>query len=189
LPGTYSIRVIAGSDTAVGSVEVLTDPRYDIPLADRRAKDEAVMGIGRQLEHGAEAADRLKAARDDLSDIAERLTAAKDSASGTLAEDARALGKTLGSVRATLTGPDGLQGIIRDDATALAALNQVLYRMLASWDAPTEAQRLEAAAASRRLREAVEATNRVLAEDVAAFRARLEAAGFTLLPAQPPIEM
>jgi hypothetical protein len=61
--------------------------------------------------------------------------------------------------------------------------------MLASWDAPTEAQRLEAAAASRRLREAVEATNRVLAEDVAAFRARLEAAGFTLLPAQPPIEM
>ncbi len=189
LPGTYSIRVIAGSDTAVGSVEVLTDPRYDIPLADRRAKDEAVMGIGRQLEHGAEAADRLKAAMDDLSDIAERLTAAKDSASGTLAEDARALGKTLGSVRATLTGPEGLQGIIRDDATALAALNQVLYRMLSSWDAPTEAQRLEAAAASRRLREAVEATNRVLAEEVAAFRARLEATGFTLLPAKPPIEM
>jgi hypothetical protein len=189
LPGRYAIRIIVGSDTAGASVDVLPDPRYDIPAADRRAKDDAVMAIGRQLEHGAEAADRLKEARDDLSDIAERLTAAKDSASTALAEQARALHKALGSVRAKLTGPEGLQGIIRDDSAAIPALNQVLYRMLSSWDAPTEAQRLEAEAAASRLREAVEATNRVFEQDVAAFRTQLEAAGFALLPVKPAIEM
>jgi len=39
------------------------------------------------------------------------------------------------------------------------------------------------------LRAAVEATNGVFANEVAAFRDRLEAAGFALLPAKPPIAM
>jgi photosystem II stability/assembly factor-like uncharacterized protein len=189
LPGAYTVQVIAGTDTARQTVEVRADPRYAIPAADRQAKQDAVMALGAQLEHGAEAADRLKAAMDDLSAIADRLAAAKDSASTALADEARGLGKTLSAVRSGLTGPEGVQGIVRDDAAAIPAVNQALYRMLASWDAPTEAQRLEAAAAGRRLREAVEATNRVFAEDVAAFRAKLQAAGFSLLPAKPPIEL
>jgi hypothetical protein len=170
------------------AVDVQPDPRFDIPGADRQAKHEAVMALGGLLEHGAEAADRLKAAMDDLSAIADRLAAARDSGSSTLAEDARALRKSLGSVRAGVAGAEGVQGIVRNDA-AIPAVNRALYRMLASWDTPTEAQRLEAAAAGRRLRVAVEATNRVFADEVAPFRRRLEAAGFRLLPEKPAIEM
>jgi hypothetical protein len=189
LPGRYTVQVIVGADTARQAVEVLADPRVGIAAADRQASYEAVMALGGLLEHGAEAADRLKAAMDDLSDIADRLAAAKDSGSTALAEDARALRKSLEAVRARVAGPEGVQGIVRDDAAALPAVNQAVYRMLSSWDAPTEAQRLEAAAASRRLREAVEATNRVFAEEVAVFRTRLEAAGFSLLPVKPAIEL
>jgi photosystem II stability/assembly factor-like uncharacterized protein len=188
LPGTYTVRVIAGPDTVRQAVDVQPDPRFDIPGADRQAKHEAVMALGGLLEHGAEAADRLKAAMDDLSAIADRLAAARDSGSSTLAEDARALRKSLGSVRAGVAGAEGVQGIVRNDA-AIPAVNRALYRMLASWDTPTEAQRLEAAAAGRRLRVAVEATNRVFADEVAPFRRRLEAAGFSLLPEKPAIEM
>jgi hypothetical protein len=186
-PGTYAVRVILGPDTARQAVEVRPDPRYRLPDADRQAKDAAVLAIGRQLEVGAEAADRLKAAMDDLTTIAGRLTARQDSASRVLAAGADSLRRALARVRALLVGPEDLQGIVRDDAAAIPALNRPLYGMLSSWDAPTEAQRLEAAAAERRLREAVEATNRVFATEVVAFRARLDAAGFRLLHAPEAI--
>jgi photosystem II stability/assembly factor-like uncharacterized protein len=188
LPGTYTVLVIVGSDTARQAVEVRPDPRYAIPETDRRAKDDAVRAIGRQLEHGAEAADRLTEAMDDLTAIATRLRAREDTASRALAAGADSLRQVLTRVRASLVGPEDVQGIVRDDAGAIPALNQPLYRMLSSWDAPTDAQRREAAAAARQLREAVEATNRVFATDVAAFRIRLDAAGFRLLPVKEAIE-
>ena len=182
------MHVIVGPDTARRTVDVRPDPRYAIPDADRMAKHDAMLAIGAQLEHGAEAADRLTEAMDDLSDIGTRLTAREDSASRGLAAGADSLRQTLARVRATVAGPEDVQGIVRDDAAAIPALNQALYRMLSSWDSPTAAQRLEAAAAGRRLREAIEATNRVFAADVAAFRTRLDAAGFRLLPVKAAIE-
>ena len=187
LPGTYTVRLAWGADTARQPVEVLADPRYTIPPSDRRAKFDAVMAIGRDLERGAEAADRLKEAMDDLDAVAARLAVRKDSTSRELKGGADALRRSLMRVRAMLTGPEDAQGIVRDDAAAIPALNQASFRMLASWDRPTEAQQLAAAAAARTLREAVDATNRVFADEVAPFRARLEGAGVTLLPVKEPI--
>jgi len=189
LPGAYTVRLVRGADTVRREVQVLPDPRYDIPVADRRAKFDAVMAIGHDLERGAEAADRLKDAMDDLDAVTARLAARKDSASQALKTDAEALRKALEGVRAKLAGPQGVQGILRESTAAIPALNEASYRMLASWDRPTDAQQLAATAAAGLLRAAVEATNGVFANEVAAFRDRLEAAGFALLPAKPPIAM
>ncbi|NNG15110.1 MAG: hypothetical protein HKM89_01430, partial [Gemmatimonadales bacterium] len=46
LPGTYTVTVKYGDHEASGAVNVLPDPRYDIPAADRIAKHETLMHVG-----------------------------------------------------------------------------------------------------------------------------------------------
>jgi photosystem II stability/assembly factor-like uncharacterized protein len=188
LPGRYTVRLVRGADTATRPVEVAPDPRLPVSTGDRVAKHEAVMEIGRRLDTASEAADRLRAAIKALDALAEQLTDRPDSGAKALKPGADSLRQVLRRTRAALTGPEDVQGIIRTEDAAIPALSGPLYRMLSSWDRPTEAQLREVRHAEAAYRTAIEATNRVFADDVAAFRRRLAAADFQPLPELEPLK-
>jgi len=70
--GRYAVRLVAGGDTIVDSLEVRRDPRLSTPEADDRARYELLLSIRDELTKTHESIERLREARDQVKAAAER---------------------------------------------------------------------------------------------------------------------
>jgi hypothetical protein len=187
LPGTYGITVKYGDNEATGSVTVVPDPRYDIRMADRQEKLDAIMYVGALGEVLTDAIDRINATQGEIDQV---LRLARESAPATdatnggsnggqqramggnreLMQAGRQLKGKLTEVEKMFWTPQGTYKGIRREITASTVLGYVGGSLGSSWDAPTQAQTIYMTHAETMLQEAVGALNAVFAEDVAAFR-------------------
>jgi hypothetical protein len=178
---------------------VIEDPRFQIDEASRAAKWEAILQAGRLQETVTAAIERIQATRQDIDTVlakvrdAERAGEDMEAASGAgasphqdLKSAARKLKTKLAEVEKRLWIPPKTKGIVaREDA--LSKVRRVLGALQSSYDAPTAAQRLYLGQAEAFASEQVEEVNRLFAEEVAGFRALVDAAGIVLLPKLEPI--
>jgi hypothetical protein len=181
LPGRYLLLLTSGTDTVGGSLDVLPDPRLDVPRADRERKYAALLRVGRWMEVSAQAVDRLRRTRDGVAAVQDALEGRTDSATSHVQQSAATLREALDSVTARFVAPAGAV-TPRDQPPVVARLQRAYASLESSWDAPTQAQRMSMEQASAALEDAVEDANRVLQEDVAAFRDRVARLGIDLLP-------
>jgi len=200
LPGSYGVRVTYGDHTAEGTVNVLADPRFDIPREERVAKQEAIMHAGALQELLADAVSRISDTRSDIDDVLKRVPQAGDAQAATdgddgpgpreeLARSGRELKKTLETVEKRLwTAPGSAKGIA-PDTSAYSEVRSALFSMMSSWDGPTPAQRTRLRRAESELEAALADFNRVFAEDVAEFRRQVEAAGIDFIDAAEPLHV
>ncbi|MBI4408793.1 MAG: hypothetical protein HY561_03735 [Gemmatimonadetes bacterium] len=187
LPGTYTMRVKFGGQEVTRTVEVRPDPRYNVPLAVRQQKFDATMRAGRRQETAVEAVERIRTTMKAVETVLEQ--ARGNGAYRELKAAGDELKKKLAGASEQFSAPRSRQGIFRDDETVLGNLQQVLFSLVSSWDAPTAAQTIGLERAERQLEVALTDLNRLFVEDVAAFRKQVEAAGFTIFPDQKPITM
>lgn len=193
LPGTYGVRVKYGEHEAEGTVRVLADPRFDIPREEREAKLAAIMRAGALQETVAEAVERIDDAEAGIEDVLERLkkdrgTEGAAEADGELVEAGRRLKRTLAGLEKRFRVPPGTKGIVAD-TTVYSRVRYVLRSLGSSWDAPTPTQEIYLQQAESALKEALAEFNRVFAEDVAAFRERVAAAGIEFIGKHEPLEL
>ncbi len=191
LPGTYRLRLTRGEHVAETTVEVLPDPRDPVPAADRRANLEARRRLAALSGRLADALERLRGVRGDVDAVLARARA--DVEPGSTAEPhaelvaaGKALRKSLDELERTLWAPPEEAGILPDDHVA-GRIGDAQWQVGSTWSAPTPAHRLALAAAERALAEGLERTNALLEGDVAAFRARVDAAGLQLLAPRAPL--
>ena len=193
LPGTYTLTVKYGEHEATRSVNVLADPRFDIPEADRIAKHNTIMRAGALQELVATAVDRVRETRADVEEVLERAREAQGgqgtngaaTANGELIEAGRTLVRDLDDLERLLWSPPEGKGIVAETA-AYSKIRYVVRSLGSSWDAPTPAQETYFGQAAVAVTEAVSEVNDVFAEDVEAFRALVEEAGIEFLaPAEP----
>ncbi|MFQ6047335.1 MAG: hypothetical protein ACE5PT_13435, partial [Gemmatimonadales bacterium] len=189
LPGTYTVRVEVGDHEAEGTVTVEPDPRVEIPRADRVAKLDALMRAGRRQEAAVDAVERLRDAKKGVDEVLERIKGEDDSTSNAIRQAGDSLKKLLHPLEEEFTGPQEIQGILRRPDAVLAMVSQAYRALSATLAAPTEAQMLYLEQADARLGRGVERVNDILAQEVAAFRRQVEAAGIELFPALEPVEM
>jgi hypothetical protein len=78
--------------------------------------------------------------------------------------------------------PDRVQGITRRPNTASARLGYVLRSLSSSWDAVTLTQETYRRQAEAILESALKEFNKLFAEDVAAYRSKVEAANLSMFP-------
>ncbi|MBT8478673.1 MAG: glycosyl hydrolase, partial [Gemmatimonadetes bacterium] len=71
-PGTYQVRLTVGSTTATRELRLLPDPRLDISDEDQAAQFELMLNIRESLQASHAAVERLRSAREQLRDRAER---------------------------------------------------------------------------------------------------------------------
>ncbi len=183
------MRVIVQGDTAAQAVEVVADPRFQITLADRRAKREAVMRLGQRQEVAVEAVERLRKARKGVDGVLQRVADDNDDGAADLRAAADSVKRRLDEVEDSFTGPRDIQGFTNDPDAVLTRLGRAMGQLSPSWDAPTETQLLMAQQAEARLERGLSDVNAVLAGPVAEFRRRVEAAGLELFPAIQPLTM
>ena len=160
LPGRYTVRVRFEGQEASAAVEVLEDPRFQVPMAVQRERLEFVMTVGQRLEVAAEAVDRLRDARRDVDRAVEQVEAnrgATDSTAKALASAGHDLKNALTDVEVLFTGdtmnffvdrgPERIQGMESWPDEVLSQLGYLtgdLYSgtLTPPREAPTEAERL-----------------------------------------------
>jgi photosystem II stability/assembly factor-like uncharacterized protein len=114
--------------------------------------------------------------------------AAEGAASNPLLRAARQLRRKLDAEEKRLFVPPGTKGIV-DDRTPLSRVQAALFTVDSSWDPPNATQRVELQQAETVTAAALQEVNRLLAEDVAAFRKQVASAHLDLLESEAPIEL
>lgn len=101
---------------------------------------------------------------------------------------ARELRRKLDAEEKRLYVPPSTKGIV-DDRTPLSWVQGALFSLDSSWDPPDATQRAELQQAETVTAAALQGVNRLMSEDVAAFRKQVAEAHIDLLPAEPPITL
>jgi hypothetical protein len=186
LPGSYTIRVIAGADTATGAVVVEDDGRLSYTVAERGEKLEVLKRAIQRQNVAVEAVTRLRAARKGIDEVLER-SREKDGLAA-LHSAGDSLAKRLKEAEETFTGPEGLQGIVRRPDAVVAMLGLAYGQLASSRDAPTQGGLLYLEQAEARLGEALGSVNAVL-DAVRGYKDRVREAGVELFEAPDGIAM
>jgi hypothetical protein len=197
LPGEYAVKVTYGERTAEGTVTVLADPRFDIPEAERVAKQDAIMRAGALQEVVAQAVERIDATRADIDAVLKKARELKaeetatngnggQAPGGELARSGRELKRRLHELEKEFWTPPDTKGIPAD-TSAYAEVRYVLGSLGSSWDAPTAAQQAYLRRAEGKVDAASSSFNALFSEEVAAFRQQVEAAGIEFLSETEPL--
>jgi hypothetical protein len=191
LPGTYGVKIKYGDHEATGSVTVLADPRYDIPMAEREAKLAAIMHGGSLQEVVADAVERIRTTRTEVEAVLAKLRQNRqESGPSELMRTGRSLNTALTDLEKKFWSPPGSGGqrVPRTD-NALRLIGRASGSMASTWDAPTQAQQYRMQQAEAMLKETLDEFNRVFAEDVAQFISQVEAAGLSFVEPKEPLTM
>jgi len=161
LPGRYRLRLVAGGSETEGALEVVADPRVDIPFQDRVNKylsmREAAILEARE-ERMEDAVDRIG---DAVRGVTEQIPAAGD-------PGLRSAASELLDRLEVATTDEALNGYMR----TLRGLDE-------SFDAPTEGQRIDLQRAAEALDRIVRAVDDIIVLDVARFRELAIGGGYT----------
>ncbi|HXO30449.1 MAG TPA: hypothetical protein VOA80_24090, partial [Thermoanaerobaculia bacterium] len=203
-PGTYNVTIRFRGHEAKGTVRVAADPSSHNTDADWQTREAAVRRIGELQDSVVEAIDRVRAARADLDVVVGKLRRAdareeeKKKKEGTdtpaaapgnpLLRSARGLRRKLDAEERRLFVPPNTKGIV-DDRTPINRVQLALFSLDSSWDPPNPTQRAELQQAETATAAALQEVNRLLSEDVAAFRKQVAEAHVDLLPAETPLEL
>jgi photosystem II stability/assembly factor-like uncharacterized protein len=183
LPGSYTVRVIAHGDTATGAAVVSPDPRVTVSEADRRANLGMILRAGQRQRVATEAVNRLREATQAIDDVNKHLASQDDTTAQALRAAGDSLKTRLTAVEELFMGKQDIQGFIDSPNAVLPKLGTVIYSVGSSWEAPTRAETAYLEQAEQLLQAALARFNRVMTEDVAAYRRRLETAHVELFPA------
>ncbi|MGE0553697.1 MAG: WD40/YVTN/BNR-like repeat-containing protein [Gemmatimonadales bacterium] len=189
LAGVFTVTVRHGSEVSSGTVRVDADPRFQVSEADQRAKRDLLLVVAARQNVLTEAIDRLNASEKAVGRVLEQVGKRTDAPSKELTEAARALQKRITETKETFLGPQGKQGIVRDDQAVSSKVGSVYSALASSRDAPTEAQRLEWTRAEAALASALQAVNRLLSEEVGPFRQRAGTSLLEVFPATDPLSL
>jgi photosystem II stability/assembly factor-like uncharacterized protein len=192
---------------AKGTVRVVADPATRNGDADWQAREAAIRHAGELQNAVVDAIDRLAAARADVDVVIAKLRRAetreqeRKKAAGIdvppadarreeanpLLKAARELRRKIAAQERKLYVPPGTKGIV-DDRTPYNRVQGAIFSVDSSWEPPNANQRTELQQAETLTTTAVQEVNRLLSEDVAAFRKQVAEAHVELL-AEPPVEL
>ena len=207
LPGRYTVRIELAGEEVYATVEVREDPRFDVPIEAQREKLDFLITVGQRVEVATEAVNRLRYAKRAVDRVVEQVQANRGASDNT----AKALASAGGDLKEALTdvevlftgdtmnfyldgGPQRIQGMESWPDDVLPQLldltgDGALDTYTPSRDAPTEAERLHLQAVEEDLKQALERTNRIFAEEVARFRERVAGLDAELLPVKEPLSI
>ena len=171
LPGTYTVRVEAGSESAERTVIVTDDPNVRVSDADRRAHLDALLELRRLISEMHEAHEQAAA----LTEQTEGLEAALDDAPETVTT-AFAAAKTSVSELERLLSRDGGRTLTFGGASG--PLYQRLMRLYGILDTYTEApsaqRQAQIASMSRELDELLDRLKAVVSGEIAELNRAIE---------------
>ncbi|HEX2224247.1 MAG TPA: hypothetical protein VHN15_08570 [Thermoanaerobaculia bacterium] len=200
-PGTYTVTVKSKDQEAKGTVQVVPSSFLAKTTdADWQAREAAIQRLGDLQGALVEAIERVRSTRDEVDALVRRARPAEtpgtpgtdakpaeDPAYKELSEAAKQLNRKLTDLEKRLFQPPGTRGIVNDDETALTQLQAASFGVSASWGAPNPTHKANLARAEKAVEKALQEFNQLFAQDVAAFRQKVEQSKVNLLPKTDPV--
>lgn len=190
VPGKYTVQIKAGIHEASQTVEILPDPRTNIPMAARQQNFDTRQRVAQRMSVAAEAVDRIVKTRKAIDAVLEQLREKNHDSGRELRQAANDLKKRLTGVADKFVGePNRVQGLARSSKTVAAKLGSVSSSLGSSWEAPSSTQMTYLRQAEELLESVLKDFNKVFSEDVAAFKQKVEAAKLTLFPESEALDI
>ncbi len=190
LPGSYTIRLIVGKDTAAQTVQVIADPRVSISQEARKQKYDQIQAIYQRVGVASEAVDRIVKTRRAIDQTLELLRDKRDSTARALRQEAESLRTQLTRVADLFVDePNRVQGITRNPKTVSALFGGVIGMMGSSWEAPTSTHTTYLRQANAKLEDALNEFNAVFSGPVQAFRTQVDTLRLSAYPAIEPLNV
>jgi photosystem II stability/assembly factor-like uncharacterized protein len=197
LPGAYTVRVSMGDQKAEGKLNVVGDPRFQIQPGAREASFQAIQRAANLGNTVTDAVDRITRARNDINAVTAKLRRqdeeakrqnpdSADPARKELLAASRRLLQKLDALEKRFWHSDQTKGLLPDDDLE-SRIGGAARGLGSSWDAPTPALLATLDRSERDLKVALSDLNKLFAEDVAAFRAKVRDAKVELLPEEAPL--
>jgi photosystem II stability/assembly factor-like uncharacterized protein len=182
-PGLYTVTLKLGDAEAKQTVRVLPDPRSRNTEADWQARWAAVLRAGRLQNSAITVVERLLKTRAEVETAAARArTDAPPAARAALLQTAAGLQKKLNALEKRFrVAPEMPLGVPRDDLV-LEKVWFIVDTLQTSMEPPTPTTLAYFETAEKALDAYLVDFNRFYAEDVAAFRKQVAAAGLELVP-------
>ncbi len=207
LPGRYEVVVSYRDHADTTEVTVVGDPRIEIDPADRRAAWDAQQRRGRLQETIAAAVRRILAAEKDCDFVLGKIRRLQEEekkknekkgievADSTLAapwkdlrNQARELKKGLKELDEKLRGPRERKGIVGGEWAAQKA-GRAQWLLGPTWQKPTPAALAYLRQAEESTRPILEELNAFFEDQVAKFKAAVDASDLTLFPSEEPLRL
>ena len=190
LPGKYTVRVRAGRHEASGTVEVLTDPRSKVLMADRQQNFELRQKLAQRMEVAAEAVDRITRTKRTIDAMMEQARSRPFPGMMEFRKLADSVKKKLTDVQDMfIEEPNRIQGLTRNPNTVASKLMGASQGLASSWDAPSSMNQTNLRQTETVLDAALKEFNKVFSEDVAVFKQKVEAAKLQLFQQHDPLNL
>ncbi len=188
LPGAYTVRLTYRDHTAETTVNVLMDPRLDVPREALLAQDALRMRLQERVAVATEAVDRLREAQQTVKTIGEQLADRDDEAAKAAREQGKAAQDSTKALIALFNGEEA-KGIRRDPSTVSSRLRTASQYLGSAWGAPGPTQQIALEQAEASLQSALAAVNRFFEQDWPAYRQAVEAANVSFFETYEPLRL
>jgi hypothetical protein len=198
-PGQYQLTLSLGAGesgdsapaTASVNVTVLADPRSTATAEDRRLNHAAQLALQELAETAVTAVERIWQTRTDV-ETTQKLISARNiendnEALKALGEQAKEVEKGLDKLEKRFRVLPETKGHVYNDDKVVSRIGMAQYYVGSTWDAPTNTAKVYIEQARATLNDALEALNRFMNDEVAAFGSAVDDAGIGLFSPAPPL--
>jgi photosystem II stability/assembly factor-like uncharacterized protein len=186
LPGTYKIRIELSDAMVEDNLQVLADPRYPVSQSNRREKYSLILENGKYIETVTIAYRKLQESIAALDEVLERIDQLQEKHREYIRIKGNEFKNRLQSYADRLSPPENRSGIFEETELSLR-LTTLGSRLESSFDAPTEAQRLEFQNLKAAVHQELYKINRFFKEEFPKFIQEVKGAGFSIFPKFEPI--
>ncbi len=187
LPGEYWVRFTYGDDKDSTKIKVVSDPREQISLTDRIAKNKLIDELMEDMETARKAILQLKEVEKINGMISSNLDA-KDDSTKVLRKQSAEVKKKIKSLLEEVNGKEDVQGIVRNPDEITSKLSGAFGFAQSTWEEPNTTQMIRAEQAQKALDEFLKKVNTFFAEDWKNYQKAVEEAKFSLFKNYKAIE-
>lgn len=188
IPGIFTVKIKFKKNEDQQTVEILPDPRINIPLEERKEKFDQIMQAVKYVEIVAQAVTQIHETNQTIDMMVENLKDKQDSTSVELTKTARQLKKKLKTLSGFFIDSRKEQGIVYED-NVYRKLRYVGGSLNSSFDKSTLSQLTYLRQAKDALDQALNKFNLIFETDVADFQVKLKQADFSLFPVAKKLDL
>jgi photosystem II stability/assembly factor-like uncharacterized protein len=199
LPGTYYVRMKHAGTTALQPIQVEADPRQKTSTEALAQRDAMMNRTGALLESVAKACKQILSTKRSIKAVSDAASAssadkstdkATKTAMDSLVKQGKSLDTKLDSLLDDMVPEESRAGGIFDRSQSVVPMvYEVLFRVLSSNDAPSQAAQAKYDKAKPRVQSALAKVNALYASDVAAFKKAVEASNVSLWSKTETLEL
>ncbi|MEO1261551.1 MAG: hypothetical protein AAFZ15_22290 [Bacteroidota bacterium] len=189
LPGTYKLVVHYKGNKDSTNVTVHADPRYDISLADRMAKQTAYKEFYKTVEAANKGFKQLSKMKKNIKLVNESMVNMPDSLKKDITEMGKSMQDSIKTIEGKFMMPSGLKGIQRNPNLLSGQLWRTSSYIRASEGAPNQSATIMMDKTKQMVNDILDEINALMENDFTEFQQKVEETEYSLFKEYEPIKI